>query len=123
MGACDNGRSMPYRLASFGSYKPYKFCGGGAVYMIATIVLSVLLAVAVIIAIIVIVKDRKKGKCCGGCSSCEGCPYNRQNCQRKNLNTKSDLKADETECSGLSKADKEGDDIKQKIKDNTEKKN
>ena len=30
--------------------------------MIATIVLSVLLAVAVIIAIIVIVKDRKKGK-------------------------------------------------------------
>lgn len=83
--------------------------------MIATIVLSVLLAVAVIIAIIVIVKDRKKGKCCGGCSSCEGCPYNRQNCQRKNLNTKSDLKADETECSGLSKADKEGDDIKQKI--------
>ena len=33
--------------------------------MIATIVLSVLLAVAVIIAIIVIVKDRKKGKCCG----------------------------------------------------------
>ncbi len=90
--------------------------------MIATIVLSVLLAVAVIIAIIVIVKDRKKGKCCG-CSSCEGCPYNRQNCQRKNLNTKSDLKADETECSGLSKADKEGDDIKQNIKDNTEKKN
>ena len=94
--------------------------------MIATIVLSVLLAVAVIIAIIVIVKDRKKGKCCGccgGCSSCEGCPYNRQNCQRKNFNTKSDLKADETEYSGLSKADKEGDDIKQKIKDNTEKQN
>lgn len=91
--------------------------------MIATIVLSILLAVAVIIAIIVIVKDRKKGKCCGSCSSCEGCPYNRQNCQRKNFNTKSDLKADETECSGLSKADKEGDDIKQNIKDNTEKKN
>ena len=58
--------------------------------MIATTVLSVLLAVAVIIAIIVIVKDRKKGKCCG-CSSCEGCPYNRENCKRKNHKAKTDL--------------------------------
>ena len=91
MGACHNGRSMPYSLACFGSYKPYKFCGGDTVYMIATTVLSVLLAVAVIIAIIVIVKDRKKGKCCGSCSSCEGCPYNRENCKRKNHKAKTDL--------------------------------
>ncbi len=37
----------------------------------------VLAALAVIVALVIrgMVLDKKKGKCCGGCSSCKGCAH------------------------------------------------
>ena len=46
---------------------------------ISTVIVGALVLLAVILAVISLIKDRKRGKCPGGCAGCDGkcCNYDK----------------------------------------------